>query len=173
MPVDAHHHRARTVLASWTSSYWLVILLALAIGGFAVLSNFGFDWLMHRIIRPVYASDLLEGTVATIFSAAALLNIQARRRELQARMQIVEDVNHHVRNALSSVVLSAALREDPELDKLVRDACERIDWVLSDVLPQSIECKDVIFETSEWTSGRQLARSQSDFSSSTTKNMRN
>lgn len=172
MPIDSRNNRARNVLTSWTSSYWLVILLALGIGVLAVLSNFGFDWLLHRIIRPVYVSDLLEGTVATIFSAAALLTIQGRRRELQARMQIVEDVNHHVRNALSSVVLSTALREDPELNKLVKDACERIDWVLSDVLPQSIECKDVVFKNSDWTSGRRLTAQQSDFSS-TTKNMRN
>jgi len=111
---------------------------------------------MHGVVRRVYASDVLEGAVAAIFSGAALLKLQARRRDLLVRMQIVEDVNHHVRNALTSVVLSASLREDAELDALVKDACERIDWVLNDVLPQSVEATDLKTEHPTWTSGRQL-----------------
>jgi hypothetical protein len=52
-------------------------------------------------------------------------------------MQIVEDVNHHVGNALTAITLSAALREDAELNTLIRDASDRIDWVLSDVLSKT------------------------------------
>jgi hypothetical protein len=156
MPIRNPKSRIRAVVLAWTSSYWLVVLLALATGVFGMLSSFGFDRMLHGIIRPVYASDLFEGAVVSLFSAAALLKIQGRRKELQTRMQIVEDVNHHVRNALASVVLSAALREDPELDSLVKDACQRIDWVLNDVLPQSVDGKDLGPRSREWTSGRQL-----------------
>ena len=147
---------AREVIYTWTSSYWFVALLALAVGFLAVAASFGFDWMTYGAIRRVYASDLLEATVAAVFSGAALLKLQARRRELLTRMQIVEDVNHHVRNALASVVLSASLREDEELNALVKDACERIDWVLNDVLPQSIGGTDPKIAHPNWTSGRQL-----------------
>ncbi len=162
MPLDSRKTRMRANVRTWTSSYWLVVLLALMIGIFSVLSSFAFDRLMHGTIRPVYASDLLEGTVIALFSAAALVKIQGRRRELQARMQIVEDVNHHVRNALSAVVLSAALRDDPELNQLVKEACDRIDWVLSDVLSQSVGGKETGVQDSEWTQGRQLESKQHD-----------
>jgi hypothetical protein len=104
--------RPDKILNTWTSSYWFVALLALMIGALAVATSFGFDWIMHGEIRRIYASDVLEGAVAAVFSGAALLKLQGRRRELLVRMQIVEDVNHHVRNALTSVVLSASLRED-------------------------------------------------------------
>jgi hypothetical protein len=162
MPLDSPKTRLHATVLSWTSSYWLVVLFALMIGIFAILSSFAFDRVMHGVIRPVYASDLLEGTVVALFSAAALLKIQGRRKELQTRMQIVEDVNHHVRNALSAVVLSAALRDDPELNQLVKDACDRIDWVLSDVLPQSVDGKDTGPQGSGWTQGRQLESDHPD-----------
>ena len=149
-------NRPGKILNTWTSSYWFVALLALMIGALAVATSFGFDWIMHGEIRRIYASDLLEGAVAALFSGAALLKLQARRRELLVRMQIVEDVNHHVRNALTSVVLSASLREDKELNALVKDACERIDWVLNDVLPQSIDATELQAQHPNWTSGRQL-----------------
>jgi hypothetical protein len=148
--------RAQAVIYTWTNSYWFVALLALTVGILAVAASFGFDWITYGAIRRVYASDLLEAAVAAIFSGVALHKLQARRRELLTRMQIVEDVNHHVRNALASVVLSASLREDEELNALVKDACERIDWVLNDVLPQSIEGTDLKAENPNWTSGRQL-----------------
>ena len=148
--------RVAETINTWSSSYWFVALLAVLIGVLAVVASFGFDWMLHGEIRRIYASDLLEGTVVALFSGAALLKLQSRRRELLVRMQIVEDVNHHVRNALASVVLSASLREDEELDALVKDACDRIDWVLNDVLPQSIEATDLKAQHPAWTSGRQL-----------------
>jgi hypothetical protein len=160
MPKRKPKSRNSSVILRWTSSYRMVALFAVAIGIFAVLSSIGFDRLMHGLIRPVYASDILEGAVVAVFSAAAMLKIQGRRREMQARMQIVEDVNHHVRNALSSVVLSAALREDPELNQLVRDACDRIDWVLSDVLPNSVAGTHLTEHRAGWTQGRHLESTQ-------------
>ncbi|HEY4380392.1 MAG TPA: hypothetical protein VGN01_08615 [Acidobacteriaceae bacterium] len=153
---DNQTNRSGTIVYTWTSSYWFVALLALMIGLLAIAASLGFDWVLHGDLRPIYGSDLLEGALAALFSGAALLKLQARRRELLVRMQIVEDVNHHVRNALACVVLSASLREDQELNALVKDACERIDWVLNDVLPQSIEANTLKAEHPTWTSGRQL-----------------
>ena len=148
--------RAQAVIHTWTNSYWFVALLALTVGVLAVTASLGFDWMTYGAIRRVYASDLLEAAVAALISGGALLKLQSRRRELLTRIQIVEDVNHHVRNALASVVLSASLREDEELNALVKDASQRIDWVLNDVLPQSIEGTDLTAAHPNWTSGRQL-----------------
>ncbi|GAC1415067.1 MAG: hypothetical protein NVSMB62_02000 [Acidobacteriaceae bacterium] len=140
----------------WTNSYWLVILLALCIGMSAILVSLTLDRALHNEFRPLYASDWLEALVAAVLSGAALMRIQARRRELLVRMQIVEDVNHHVRNALTSIVFSASLREDPELNAQVSEACARIDWVLSDVLSQSVDGRAHWRERSKWGAGRRL-----------------
>jgi hypothetical protein len=71
-------------------------------------------------------------------------------------MQIVEDVNHHVRNALTAITLSAALREDAELNTLIRDASDRIDWVLSDVLSKTAIAGDLRSTHPQWNSGQLL-----------------
>lgn len=71
-------------------------------------------------------------------------------------MQIVQDVNHHVRNALTGIVLSASLREDPNLNEQVREACDRINWVLSDVLSQSVTGNDHDGDHPTWGQGRRL-----------------
>jgi signal transduction histidine kinase len=68
-------------------------------------------------------------------------------------MQIIEDVNHHVRNALTAITLFSSLREDPELNANVRDACDRIDWVLHDLLSQT---------SSDTTSKAKPSRGHSD-----------
>lgn len=140
----------------WTSSYWIVILVALCIGMLALLCSLTLDRILNGVFRHIYASDWLEAITAAALSGAALLRIQARRRELMARMQIVEDVNHHVRNALTAIVFSASLRDDPELDEQVKDACARIDWVLSDVLSRSVQGSTPHPIPSVWNSGREL-----------------
>jgi hypothetical protein len=141
----------------WTSSYWIVILLALCIGLSAVLFSLTLDRVLNGVFRHIYASDWFEATGTAILSGVALLRIQARRRELLLRMQIVEDVNHHVRNALTAIVFSASLREDPELDAQVKDACARIDWVLSDVLSRSVDGAHLEPRSHPaWRDGREL-----------------
>ena len=133
-----------------------MIVLAIVIGIATFGSSLLVDWLAHGIARPIYFSDVLTGCVASVFSGGALFRLQVRRRQLQARMQIIEDVNHHVRNALTAIVLSTALRDDPELNALVRDAGERIDWVLSDVLSRAVKESNNPQKRSRWNPGLRL-----------------
>ncbi|MDP9038353.1 MAG: hypothetical protein M3O02_03640 [Acidobacteriota bacterium] len=141
---------------AWTETYWVVILVALCIGLLVVLFSLTIDRMLNGEFRHIYASDWLEALAAAMLSGAALVRMQSRRRELLMRMQIVEDVNHHVRNALTSIVFSASLRGDAELNAQVSDACARIDWVLSDVLSQSVKAQAHWRERSRWGSGRKL-----------------
>ena len=153
--------------SSWKNSYVFVVLVAFAIGISTVVVSVAVDWVLHgrglveswEIFGPgrnVYASDLLAALVAGAASGIALGRLQARRRQLLTRMQAVEDVNHHVRNALTAVALSAALHEDAELNERVRDAAERIDWVLRDVLPNAVDGRSVGTEPPRWSGGRYL-----------------
>jgi signal transduction histidine kinase len=141
---------------TWKDSYWIMLLIALCIGLSSILFSLTVDRFLHGVFRQIFASDWLEALLVAAITAAALLRIQRNQRELVRRMQIVEDVNHHVRNALTSIVLSASLNEDPELNARIRDACARIDWVLSDVLSQSIHAKAGPDELSRWRAGRKL-----------------
>lgn len=142
----------------WRSSYWVIAVLAVSIGVFAVTGSLTLDWAIHDVVRPMYASDILEGAVAALASGLVLVRMQARRRELLMRMQLVEDVNHHVRNALTAITLSSSLRPDPELHEQVRDACDRIDWVLNHALSQTVDSRGAKEAQSRWRSGRRLPR---------------
>jgi signal transduction histidine kinase len=144
------------VRLSWGSSYWVIALLAVLIGLLSIAGSIGLDWAIHDVLRPVYASDILEGAVAAVVSGFVLLRMQSRRRELLIRMQIVEDVNHHVRNALTAITLSSSLRQDPELNAQVKEACERIDWVLNDALSQTAGGRGSEPVQAGWRSGRQM-----------------
>ncbi|MGB0124485.1 MAG: hypothetical protein WBP63_13680, partial [Silvibacterium sp.] len=88
-----------------------------------IAASTALDWAIHDVVRRVYASDILEGAAAAVLSGSVLIRMQSRRRKLLMRMQIVEDVNHHVRNALTAITLSSSLRQDAELNARVRDAC--------------------------------------------------
>ncbi len=47
------------------------------------------------------------------------------------------DVNHHVRNALTTVLYSVHVKRDPELIQVTQEAVNRIDWTLREVLWES------------------------------------
>ncbi len=114
---------------------WLLALIAALL-----ISGCGFlvDHFVHRANR-LLASDFYTLSIAFLFSYL-LLRYEARRRALlRRRMQVAAEVNHHIRNALTGVVFTAAVQNDPELTSVLKDATERISWVLNTVLPDGAE----------------------------------
>jgi hypothetical protein len=82
--------------------------------------------------------DILPGLVA-----AALVFVIQRQQDRELRRQrqsaaVIEQMNHHIRNALQVIVARASLNHDtePEL-RQIDDAVARIDWALREILPQS------------------------------------
>ena len=69
-------------------------------------------------------------------------------------MQIAAEVNHHIRNALTGVVFTAAVRNDPALEAVIMDATARIDWVLNTVLPDGSEDLRWPVQSPDWQPGR-------------------
>jgi hypothetical protein len=82
--------------------------------------------------------DILPGLVA-----AALVFVIERQQERALRRQrqgaaVIDQMNHHIRNALQVIVARANLDHEakPELQQ-INDAVARIDWALREILPQS------------------------------------
>lgn len=152
---------------------WLVLLLACAVGVLTLGASVAVDWFLHGrgVVEEwvlterihIYASDLLAAIVAALASGMAFLRVQVQRRELLARMQAIEDVNHHVRNALTAAVFASALHDDEDLQRHLRDATERIDWALREVLPQTLRPTRAGAQAGSphWTQGRRLKRDAS------------
>jgi uncharacterized membrane protein YccC len=82
--------------------------------------------------------DVLLGLVA-----AVLVYFLQRQQERELRRQrqsavVIEQMNHHIRNALQVIVARASLDHEanPELQQ-INEAVARIDWALREILPQS------------------------------------
>jgi len=79
--------------------------------------------------------------LSLVAAAMAWLLQRHQERELHRQQQsaaVIEQMNHHIRNALQVIVARASLdqRDSPELDQIT-DAVARIDWALREILPQS------------------------------------
>jgi hypothetical protein len=111
-----------------------LILTAFGIGLAVFLVGFGLDELLLSESRGILSSDAVTGGIAALLAYFAVHQHQVRQKENAARLQVVAEVNHHVRNALSAILLSVHVRRDPELLSITESAVARIDWVLSEVL---------------------------------------
>jgi hypothetical protein len=78
-------------------------------------------------------------------SAALLLGLvvfiyeRRRERELIRKLQVIELMNHHVRNALQPVMYLPHLRDQQMQLNTIRESVQRIDWALREILPGSAE----------------------------------
>ncbi len=125
--------------------FFSALLLGLMIG----VCGFGLDHLVHHASR-IYASDLYTSIVAAVLSYLVLANEKRRRMILARRMEIAAEVNHHIRNALTAIVFSASVENDPALQSTLEDATARIDWVLTTVLPDGDEKLKWPVQKPEW-----------------------
>ncbi len=119
------------------------IFLFAAVVGFIIAGcGFGVDHLIHRASR-LYASDLYTFIIAGVLSYALMMYEKRRRVMLERRMMVAAEVNHHIRNALTAVVFTASVQNDPALQAVIEDATARINWVLTTVLPDG--AKDLMW----------------------------
>src|SRR6202453_5335006 len=91
-----------------------VFISALVLGLMIGICGFGLDCLVHHASR-IYASDLYTCIVASALSYLVLAYEKRRRMILARRMEIAAEVNHHIRNALTAIVFSASVENDPPL----------------------------------------------------------
>lgn len=99
--------------------------------------------LMHYILVPDIGRHqerlLAEGLSALVVSCltARLLQIsRERHRLMMARMQVIAEMNHHIRNALSPISLSVDIADNQQLFRVISEGVERIDWALREILPR-------------------------------------
>ena len=129
-----------------------VFVWALVLGLLVGVCGVGLDRLVHQTSR-IYASDLYTCIVSMVFLYLLMVFEKRRRMVLARRMEIVAEANHHIRNALTAVVFSASVQNDPALQAVLNDATERIDWVLTKVLPDGEAALKWPVQSQEWRPG--------------------
>ncbi len=111
----------------------LAILIGLLVYGAVGAS----DWAMYDAgfspFRIMLGSDVVAAVLAFSFALKLMRDAKKRRTTLQRRLQIIGDANHHIRNALELIQLSAQTTRDQQVIAQISVAVDRIQWVLREL----------------------------------------
>jgi signal transduction histidine kinase len=82
-----------------------------------------------------YQDAVITGILATAFTWAFLQAERARQREQQRQIEVVADMNHHLRNELEVILASEYLRQADKADAILVSV-ERIERTLHVILSE-------------------------------------
>ncbi|HET9696298.1 MAG TPA: hypothetical protein VFP40_05485 [Terriglobales bacterium] len=115
------------------------ILLAVIASVIIFLVSSAADLFMFKEHEPARITVEISDAVSSIAIGLLwfqLLRMQQQRREdLRRRIEMIADMNHHVRNALQVISLSTHGRDQQEIAN-IRESMNRIQWALKEVLPK-------------------------------------
>ncbi|MFB3813691.1 MAG: hypothetical protein ACE14L_06225 [Terriglobales bacterium] len=92
-----------------------------------------------RWIPSMWVVDLAVALVWGVLFARTLRDAQKRHRQMLQRLRMISEMNHHIRNALEQIELSAHTSQDQRHVEILHAATARIEWALREVLPQDGE----------------------------------
>jgi len=78
--------------------------------------------------------DLLLGILVGTLVLTLELQHQRQIREQQHKIAVIRQMNHHVRNALQTI-LYVTFSADKTSSEQVKEAAKRIEWALREILP--------------------------------------
>jgi hypothetical protein len=145
---SAHHPTSKLRFVreqTLATSRRFVVGAAISVG----IVSFMATEVMHYVLVPDIGRSR-ERLLAEAFSAllvslltAKLVQITRERHRLTvARMQVIAEMNHHIRNALSPISLSMDVTENQQLNHVISEAVDRIDWALREILPREVPLPD-------------------------------
>ena len=132
-----------SVIATPRKSFWTTtgraILFAILSGVLIFFVSSLADWMLireHQTARfTVELSDAISAAAIAVLSFQIVRLHQERRQRLRERIEIISEMNHHVRNALQIISLTATGKDKEEI-ATIRDSVNRIQWALRELLPK-------------------------------------
>ena len=127
--------QTRTVVA-WGMTPRVVVVSAV-VG----LVSFLVTELMHRFLVADLGRHwerlLAEGVSAVVvagLTAGFMDGANQRQEAALLRMQVISEMNHHIRNALGAISLTTDSIQNHECVRVISDSVDRIEWTLREVL---------------------------------------
>lgn len=120
--------KVRSVREIWV----FAILIGIAVFAIAL----GIQWVIYdRFLHEDglrFVGSVISGVIAAIL--AQRLETASRNQRLAEvrRLEVIALMNHHIRNALQTIVYGSGANPSTAS---IRSSVDRIEWVLSDVLP--------------------------------------
>ncbi len=132
---------------------WLRSILTLALvtfAGFVLDGLLRHEGMARRDLLVI--SDLLVGLVAAILAFIIGRHQEQRNRFVSARLRVISEMNHHIRNALQVITFQARFGRNENEIRAMQDAVNRITWALSEVLPRLPDFRDPSADLNQKTS---------------------
>jgi signal transduction histidine kinase len=114
-----------------------VQLVSIGVG----LASFLATEFMHYLLVPDIGRRwerlLAEGVSAIVVAVltARLMHASNQRREAALlRMQVISEMNHHIRNALAAISLTTAVMQNQQSIRVISESVDRIEWTLREIL---------------------------------------
>jgi signal transduction histidine kinase len=106
------------------------------------------SWLVTDVMHYLLVPDigrlrerlLAEGLSAIVVAllTAGLVHAANQRREAELlRMQVIAEMNHHIRNALAAISLTTESIQNQQCIRVIFDSVDHIDWTLRAILPRN------------------------------------
>jgi|SRR5579872_5793255 hypothetical protein len=129
------------------ASTWMTTLRSVLIGfGFFCLGSVSEIWLQeHAYTRAIaIVSDALLGIGVGLL---VLFYERRQRQNIIRKLEVIRLMNHHVRNSLQVISFAASAPQQEALEADLRNAVERIEWALREVLPgQRRDIENLLFD---------------------------
>src|ERR1700757_3325631 len=129
--------QAGTISDSSRTRLRRMLAISVAVG----LMSFLITEFMHYVLVPDLGRRwerwLAEGVsaVAVAILTTRVMQAEKQRREAELlRMQVISEMNHHIRNALAAISLSSESIENQQCMRLIADSVDRIEWALREIL---------------------------------------
>ena len=127
--------QTRTVVAWGTTPRVIVVSVVVGLVSFLVTE------LMHRFLVADLGRHwerlLAEGVSAVVVAGLTAGFMDAANQGQEAallRMQVISEMNHHIRNALGAISLTTDSIQNHECVRVISDSVDRIEWTLREVL---------------------------------------
>ena len=131
----------KSLAHDWLPTWQRLAVISILFGLFVFCSSLALDYLLlvHRDspLATVEVSDALAALLAGVLFYKILDAGRRRRKLILQRLETIDQMNHHIRNALQ--VISFTVHANQEHAKEVANidrAVKRIQWALSEVLPK-------------------------------------
>ena len=140
----AHPWQKPKVTATYDPGTWTVGLrsglVAVAVG----VVSFTVTELMHYLLvadlgrlRERWLAEGLSAVVVSLLTAGLMHQANQRRKAALLRIQVIAEMNHHIRNALAAISLSTDAIRNQQSIQVICQSVDRIEWALREILPRS------------------------------------
>lgn len=141
LPIPEPPAPGRSLASDWVPSWRRLAMIAALFALFVFCSSLALDYilLVHRDspVATVEVSDALAALLAGVLFYKILDAGRRRRKLILQRLETIDQMNHHIRNALQ--VISFTVHANQEHAKEVSNidrAVNRIQWALREILPK-------------------------------------